>query len=461
VAGLGAGPAEDIAAETFAVAFGQRDRFDPQRGSLRPWLFGIATNLIARYRRKEARHYRALARMPDLPSAGSHEDRVVAGVAAWGLQPQLLNALATLSQGERDVVLLVALSQFSHEEVAQALGISAGTVGSRLSRARKRLRHAISQEATMDEMDMLRNVLTKPWPSSDTVSKGRRELQQLIRHQSRARTRRPGWRMAIIGLTASAAAGPVAAAMVLTPGGVPAAPRAHARSAAMGHHPAPAAESVQQILLTAATSAQRAPAGAGTYWYVQTRATWGGNTLTLSESWTKRDGETWIRDQKSGSTPLDVAGNAPGPFFLGGQEMTFRQVEDLLADPAALTKWIVTNAALHGGKSGGPAPSKAREREDIFESLDSLLSQLPSPPHVRAAAFRALAALPGVTSLGLVGGGQGVQFTLLGGEQATLIIDPSTGQIRATNFFVASDGSTYWQPTVNATITGQWTDTLP
>jgi RNA polymerase sigma-70 factor (ECF subfamily) len=144
---LGAGPAEDIAAETFAVAFGQRDRFDPQRGSLRPWLFGIATNLIARHQRKEARHYRALARMPDLPSVGSHEDRVVAGVAARRLQPQLLSGLASLSQGERDVVLLVALSQLSHEEVAQALGISAGTVGSRLSRARKRLRHAISQEA--------------------------------------------------------------------------------------------------------------------------------------------------------------------------------------------------------------------------------------------------------------------------------------------------------------------------
>lgn len=144
---LGTGPAEDIAAETFAVAFGQRDRFDPARGGLRPWLFGIATNLVARYRRAEARHYRALARARDMPSAGSPEDGVVAKVAARRLLPQLLAALAALSQGERDVVLLVAVSQLSHEEVAQALGISAGTVGSRLSRARKRLRAAISQEA--------------------------------------------------------------------------------------------------------------------------------------------------------------------------------------------------------------------------------------------------------------------------------------------------------------------------
>ena len=144
---LGAGPAEDIAAETFAVALGQRHRFDPARGGLRPWLFGIATNLVARYRRAEARHYRALARAQDVPSAGSPEDRVVAKVAARRLLPQLLAALAALSQGERDVVLLVAVGQLSHAEVAQALGISAGTVGSRLSRARKRLHQAISQEA--------------------------------------------------------------------------------------------------------------------------------------------------------------------------------------------------------------------------------------------------------------------------------------------------------------------------
>ena len=82
-----------------------------------------------------------------MSSAGSPGDGVVAKVAARRLLPQLLAALAALPQGERDVVLLVAVSQLSHEEVAQALGISAGTVGSRLSRARQRLRGAISLEA--------------------------------------------------------------------------------------------------------------------------------------------------------------------------------------------------------------------------------------------------------------------------------------------------------------------------
>jgi RNA polymerase sigma factor (sigma-70 family) len=139
--------ADDLAAETFLVAFGQRDRFDPGRGNLRSWLFGIATNMVARHRRKEARHYRALARTAPDSAVDSHENQVVASVAAERMQPQLARALAALSQGERDVLLLVALSQLSHQEVAEALGISFGTVGSRLSRARKKLHKGFDQEA--------------------------------------------------------------------------------------------------------------------------------------------------------------------------------------------------------------------------------------------------------------------------------------------------------------------------
>ncbi|MDP9864269.1 MULTISPECIES: RNA polymerase sigma factor [Streptosporangium] len=137
---------EDIAAETFCVAFRDRERFDPGRGGLRPWLFGIATNLMARHRRKEARHYRALARAGDEPVADSHENRVLNSVAAERMKPQLAKALAALNRGERDVVTLVSLGQLSHQEVAEALGVSYGTVGSRLSRARKKLHNVIDQE---------------------------------------------------------------------------------------------------------------------------------------------------------------------------------------------------------------------------------------------------------------------------------------------------------------------------
>ena len=139
--------AEDITAETFLVAFDRRNAFDAERGSLQSWLFGIATNLVARHHRKEARHYRALARVGVAPAAEGHENRVVASVAAQRLLPQLAKALSRLSSGERDVLLLVALGQLGYEEVAAALGISTGTVGSRLNRARKKLNPILTSEA--------------------------------------------------------------------------------------------------------------------------------------------------------------------------------------------------------------------------------------------------------------------------------------------------------------------------
>ncbi|MFI7640671.1 RNA polymerase sigma factor [Nonomuraea sp. NPDC049400] len=142
--------AEDITAETFLLAFDRRDRFDPERGGLRPWLFGFATNLVARHRRKEARHYRALARLAPEPVVEGPENRVITSVAAQRMQPHLAKALAALTSGERDVLLLVALAQLSYDEVAQALGISTGTVGSRLSRARAKIHALIDKETVHD-----------------------------------------------------------------------------------------------------------------------------------------------------------------------------------------------------------------------------------------------------------------------------------------------------------------------
>jgi RNA polymerase sigma factor (sigma-70 family) len=143
---LGAQTAEDVAAETFLVAFDRRATYDPERGDLRVWLFGIATNLVARHRRAEARHYRALARVEITSTVEGHESRVVASVAAKRLLPRLAPALSRLSRGERDVLLLVALGQLGYGEVAEALGISPGTVGSRLTRARKKLNSVLTQE---------------------------------------------------------------------------------------------------------------------------------------------------------------------------------------------------------------------------------------------------------------------------------------------------------------------------
>ncbi|MBB6345425.1 RNA polymerase sigma factor [Nonomuraea muscovyensis] len=138
--------AEDLAAETFLVAFRRRHTFDAARGGVRPWLYGIATNLIGRHRRAEVRRYRALARSGPPPDADGHDQRVVDRVAAGVTVQRLSAALAGLSRGERDVVLLVAYGELTYDEVAAALGVAYGTVASRLSRARTKLRDALGVE---------------------------------------------------------------------------------------------------------------------------------------------------------------------------------------------------------------------------------------------------------------------------------------------------------------------------
>jgi len=75
----------------------------------------------------------------------------VSVVAAEGMRPQLAGALAKLSREEQDVLLLVALADLSHDEISHALGIPYGTVGSRLNRARRKIRAALGQEGQRDE----------------------------------------------------------------------------------------------------------------------------------------------------------------------------------------------------------------------------------------------------------------------------------------------------------------------
>jgi RNA polymerase sigma-70 factor (ECF subfamily) len=148
---LGPDVADDLAAETFTDAFRKRAQFQPSRGALRPWLYGIATNLVARHRRVEARRLNALARADRRASADTDDladlaDRAAARVSAQQLRKPLAQALAQLPDRDRDVLLLVSLADLSYDEVAAALGIPAGTVGSRLNRARRKVRIALEEE---------------------------------------------------------------------------------------------------------------------------------------------------------------------------------------------------------------------------------------------------------------------------------------------------------------------------
>lgn len=137
--------ADDLTAEVFLAAFRKRETFDPERGRVRPWLYGFAGNVIALHRRTEARRLAALQRRAgaDDDREHGHEERVVTRVDAVSAQGRLAAELRALPDGDRDVLLLSALGELSHEEVAQALDIPYGTVGSRLSRVRRKLRAAL------------------------------------------------------------------------------------------------------------------------------------------------------------------------------------------------------------------------------------------------------------------------------------------------------------------------------
>lgn len=141
---LGRQVADDLVAETFLVAFSKRAGFDSSRPDARPWLYGIATNLVRQHQREEAREYRLRASISPEPDLDGHADRVAAQVTASAMHRMLAGALAGLSTGDRDVLLLIAWEGLTYEETAGALEIPVGTVRSRLNRARKQVRATLT-----------------------------------------------------------------------------------------------------------------------------------------------------------------------------------------------------------------------------------------------------------------------------------------------------------------------------
>jgi RNA polymerase sigma-70 factor (ECF subfamily) len=137
---VGRDAAQDLGAETFVIAFNARIRYDVSRTDARPWLYGIATNLIRRHRRSELRMVAAYARSAS-PERGDEVAEGLAGhldhVAALA---RVATAFAQLEPGQRDALYLIAIEGLSYTDVAEALAIPVGTVHSRVARARAKLR---------------------------------------------------------------------------------------------------------------------------------------------------------------------------------------------------------------------------------------------------------------------------------------------------------------------------------
>lgn len=108
-------------------------------GSVRAWLYRILTNLFLSDRRRAARR-----RNVPLDTEGP-EQAVAAPQEVQVELSQVMDAIGTLSEERRAVLLLVAVEDFSYEEAARVLDIPLGTVMSRLSRARNDLRQAMAK----------------------------------------------------------------------------------------------------------------------------------------------------------------------------------------------------------------------------------------------------------------------------------------------------------------------------
>jgi RNA polymerase sigma-70 factor (ECF subfamily) len=137
--------AEDVVSLTFLEAWRIRATLHPDGDGLRPWLLGIATNVLRNRRRAARRHREALGRLPAPDPVADFADEVVARLHDAEQLAAAVAALRALRRTDREVFLLCVWSQLDYASAAEALGIPVGTVRSRLSRARTRLRALAAQ----------------------------------------------------------------------------------------------------------------------------------------------------------------------------------------------------------------------------------------------------------------------------------------------------------------------------
>lgn len=141
--------AEDLLGEVFLQAWRQRDRVHLHEGSLRPWLFGVATNLVRRHWRGRSRFGRAVARLPRTEHQPNYEDAVVNSIDARRRFEHLRDAVEALPQAHVEVLLLRVWEGLDYDTIATALDVPVGTVRSRLSRARARLRDQLDDKVDL------------------------------------------------------------------------------------------------------------------------------------------------------------------------------------------------------------------------------------------------------------------------------------------------------------------------
>jgi len=304
-----------------------------------------------------------------------------------------------------------------------------------------------------DDLRTLATLLAAPEPSDATIGRGRRQLVAAIRTPARRRRaaargrgsrRSAGWLAGGLGLAAAA----TAAAVALSIGSAPAVPRSHPPVTGSA---SAARQEGERILLAAAISAAAQPSG--TYWHFKIQVTVLGSPASgvagTFETWTDRDGRYWASQAACGAIPAGVVASGSGyagfVYDTAGDSLTYKQTAHLPTSPAALEAWFARYT-----------PPGTATDEWLADSLIALEWLLPTPPQVRATAFRALAALPNITSLGPVPGGQAllIKDPENPDNPKKVVIDPATALVRSE--------TTYRHATTTTTIeAANWTTSLP
>lgn len=148
---VGSTAADDVTQDAFLVAWDHRDRYDSERADARPWLFGIAHNLVLREYRRARRKTQAVGRLRHAVATTSDlSDQIDNRLVAEGLRMQLRDAILSLPPRERESFVLLVLGELTYVGVADLLGIRVGTAKTRVARAKRRLRETMDNTGVED-----------------------------------------------------------------------------------------------------------------------------------------------------------------------------------------------------------------------------------------------------------------------------------------------------------------------
>jgi RNA polymerase sigma factor (sigma-70 family) len=148
---------QEMVSTVFLEAWRRRNK-DLPSGKVLPWLYGIATNVLRNQSRSERRFAATLSKLPAVEAEPDFGDAADERVDYERQAQDALRLLRALPKREQDVFVLCVAMELSYEDAAFALDVPIGTVRSRLSSARARLRelksssgHKQGENATVQE----------------------------------------------------------------------------------------------------------------------------------------------------------------------------------------------------------------------------------------------------------------------------------------------------------------------